>query len=332
VALYKKTLAKDGICTVLLSAKMQKYIDKARQSCYEDALPARILMVKHTVKKNDIINRSLVRSIYECLCDFRTILASILKPPREHFVKRKGKKLTDPFWSRFEFSLYKYKFKRKKLSFARYYERIAEVPDLKCKYVYVALAKQPELSTCPQGDFYVDQRLMIEVLSKSVPEGWNIYVKENILQFNEKFAGECSRSYEYYDTIASLANVKLVSLRTHSSFDLIDNAESVASVTGTTGFEAVLRGIPAITFGRAWYNGCEGVYHVSSYEECRKVIKEIEKDCVVNYEKVRMFLSALEESCFNYCILDKELQYADISYEENVKNLTKSIQEACKGV
>ena len=287
-------------------------------------------ITKHLIKKSDITERSFLKTCYEYLWDFYVILRSIKHPPRPHFVKRKGKKLQDFFWLRYKYELYKFKFKCKKLKLALYYEDKAEVPDLKCKFIYVPLHYQPEMTTCPQGGFYTNQELMIEVLSKSVPEDWMIYVKEHIIQFSRKLAGECSRSYGFYDKIVSLPNVKLVSFKSLSTFDLIDNAKAVAIISGTAGFEAILRGTPTITFGYAWYNGCEGVFYVPSYEECKKVINEIENGFVVDYEKVRLFIYALEKTGFNLSVLPKEEKYTGISYKENVRNLTRALQEICR--
>ena len=51
------------------------------------------------------------------------------------------------------------------------------------KFIYVPLHLQPELSTSPLGDIFVDQILMIETLSASLPPGWIIYVREHPLQW-----------------------------------------------------------------------------------------------------------------------------------------------------
>jgi hypothetical protein len=80
-----------------------------------------------------------------------------------------------------------------------------------------------------------------------------------------------------------------------SSFELIDHAQAVASVTGTAGWEAVVRGVPAMVFGNAWYRNCEGVFDARTHEECDRAITEIARGYRPDYQRVRLFLQALSE-------------------------------------
>jgi hypothetical protein len=331
VGLYKKLLTKEKTTSVSLSRMAEEYLNKVRSCNQDDAKPARSIM-KEKMSESNIIDGLRLGALYEYLYDLYGILASVKLPPRPHFVKRKGVKLQKgPYWSRFEYSLYKFRFKLKKRKLISYYKNIAQTPDLSVPFVYMSLHNQPERSTSPMGDYYVDQSLIVEILSKAVPKGWLVYVKEHPFQFSPKFAGECGRSYEYYDNIASLPNVKFMPF-SFQSYTLIDNAQAVVAGIGTTGFEAVIRGTPAITFGHAWYNGCEGVYHIVSYEDCKRVLREIETGRVVDYEKVRLFVDALEKTGYNFYANERERPYSCISYEDCVKEITRGIRETCKSI
>ena len=70
---------------------------------------------------------------------------------------------------------------------------------------------------------------------------------------------------------------------------LIDNSQAVATITGTSGWEAALRRKPALVFGHAWYRDCPGVYRVNSVDSCQEAIGEhitkdsISEQMIINY-------------------------------------------------
>jgi hypothetical protein len=178
----------------------------------------------------------------------------------------------------------------------RYYRRLANPVDLKRPFVYVALHFQPELSTSPEGSVFVDQFLMVNLLSKGVPEGWLIYVKEHPVQFTPLWgSNKSARSLDFYSDLASLPNVRLIPLETRP-FELTDNARAVASISGTSCWEAVVRGTPALVFGHTWYNGCEGIFFTPTLKDCTEAIQKIEQGYEVDHRKVRLFIQAIEEN------------------------------------
>ena len=110
------------------------------------------------------------------------------------------------------------------------------------KYLYYPLHITPEYSTLIQGGMIQDQISIIEFLAKSVPADWVIYVKEHPATLKNRI-----RPLDFYHKIKSIPNVEIAPtyLDMHK---LISNAEMVAVITGTSGFEAVLRGVPVIEF------------------------------------------------------------------------------------
>lgn len=51
------------------------------------------------------------------------------------------------------------------------------------KYIYYAMHYQPEQTSLPMAGFFENQYMTLLLLSKHIPEGWSIYVKENPYQF-----------------------------------------------------------------------------------------------------------------------------------------------------
>lgn len=137
-----------------------------------------------------------------------------------------------------------------------YFEHLAEYEagevDLSQNYVYVPLHNQPEMSASSLGWRYRDQMLIIEAVARNLPDGWRIYVKENPRQ------GAYARGPLFFHRLNRVTQARLVPSTT-SSHALVANARAVATVAGTAGWEGLLSGVPAVTFGGAWYRSLHGV-------------------------------------------------------------------------
>lgn len=252
----------------------------------------------------------------------------VLFDAAKHFVKAFLNKRED--FDRESSSMYrKYhkkmgRLKRKKLLL--HYNRLARPVNLDVPYVFVALQCEPERSTCPAGDVFGNQYVMIDMLSKLVPEDWKIYVKEHVAQFKVYLAAERAKSIEFYNMIASMPKVELVPL-TYTSFDLIDRAKASATVSGTVGWESVVRGKPALLFGHGWYNHCKGIFVTHTIEDCKKAIGEIENGYPINLNEVKRF-AQIVESCSVRGYISKFYNLENIvTYQENVDNLATAIHE-----
>ena len=110
---------------------------------------------------------------------------------------------------------------------------------------------------------------MIEILAAVVPNNWLIYVKEHPYQWLPRGAKYFDYRYAgFYEKIQRIKNVRLVPVTT-DTFTLIERAQTVATITGTAGWEAVLRGKSALCFGYSWYRHCPGIWRVNDAATCR---------------------------------------------------------------
>jgi hypothetical protein len=161
-----------------------------------------------------------------------------------------------------------------RISLMSVYESHVESPDFENDYVYFPLQYQPERTSVPMGGLFGDQLLALDILTHSLPPGWLVYVKEHPRQFTGVVPQSIrlARSKQFYKGLCNYdrRKVRLVSPSV-SSDELIRNSRCVATLTGTTGWEAVRRGIPTIVFGVPWYINCPGVYPVSSVDSCSRV-------------------------------------------------------------
>ena len=193
-----------------------------------------------------------------------------------------------------KFVLYIYKLIKKNIK--REYYHFQENPDLNKKYIYFPLNYQPERTTSPQGDMFVDQILVTEMLSASLPDDWVIYIKEHPTQWLFSGINYTESRYEgYYKRLAQIKKVRLVPID-FDTYKLINKAQAVATVTGTAGWEALLRSKPVVIFGYPWYRDCPGVFRVDSVGSCRQVWQKIKEGYKIDQQKIINYLKSLDKA------------------------------------
>jgi hypothetical protein len=173
------------------------------------------------------------------------------------------------------------------------YEIHARKPDFGRNYVYLPLQLQPERTTNPMGGIFNDQLLALDTLVHALPEGWEVYVKEHPRQLGgtDVLKFRLGRSKLFYEKLAAhdRNKVRLVS-PSEPSNKLVESSRCVATITGTSGWEAVQKGIPAIVFGLPWYLHCPGVYSVDSVESCARVLSGIaSRKIMVDVDSLRKY-------------------------------------------
>lgn len=183
-----------------------------------------------------------------------------------------------------------------------YIKKMERMPK-KEKYFIFFLHLQPESTTLPKAGCYEDQLLAIRMLSRNLPKGISLYVKEHPAYWSMKNRHENiyeSRNKFFYDEISRLSNVRLID-HTYDSLTLMDRSLAVVTMVGTAGFEAIFKGIPVITFAEAAYSKYKYVYNVRTIEDCKTAVDNI---LMGNFHgelrDIRIFLKALEENILPY--------------------------------
>jgi hypothetical protein len=116
------------------------------------------------------------------------------------------------------------------------------VLDSSQKYIYFPLQGQPEYSSNILGTMWMDHLNLIEILAKSIPADWVVYIKEHPGVLADRI-----RPVNFYKKIERLPNVFLAPLYM-STHEIISNSEMVAVISGTSGWEAIWRNKPVIEF------------------------------------------------------------------------------------
>ena len=311
---YSKVLKKNSQLEVSLAPETESHLEKLSRT-YTDAMPSHLKSKLKYYKDGGRVGGAV------------SILFGVAKDLVKVHLKKRADFDREPNLLHKKYHKKMGRFKRKRL--LDHYNRLAKDVDMGIPYVFVALQCEPERQTCPAGDVFGNQYLMVDMLSKLVPEGWQIYVKEHVSQFKVYQAVERSKPIEFYDMIASMPRVKLVPL-SYTSFELIDRGKASATVSGTVGWESVVRGKPTFLFGHSWYRDCKGVFVTNTVENCRRAIEEIKNGYKIDINEVKCFAQVVE-SCSVRGYTDKIYEQMNIespvSAEENVENLAKAIHE-----
>ena len=154
------------------------------------------------------------------------------------------------------------------------YLKLIENPSIGEKYIYFAAPYQPEAISNITCGVYEEPFLILDMISASLPKAWKIYYKEHPNTFKDADKGALYRSQEYYEKLSRYDNVRIISTDTNT-FSLIDNAQGVATTGGTVGWEAIVRGKPALVFGSLWYQGCDSVFTIKTYEDLLNSVSRI---------------------------------------------------------
>ena len=189
-------------------------------------------------------------------------------------------------------------------------------------FVYLPLHLQPEATTCPMGGVYVDQLLVVEMVSRALPAGWRLVVKENPKQQLSK------RQPTFYQRLAQLPNVQLVSRR-HSSMDLIEAAQAVAAITGSAGWEGLCAGKPVLVFGNAFYRAAMGAVAVDDLDTLREELARIADGRFVTATSstCRAFLAGLQQHSYRGVTDAQYLRDSTMSEDEAIQAYAMALRD-----
>ena len=148
---------------------------------------------------------------------------------------------------------------------------VSEVPS---RSVFLALQYQPEQSTLAQGIWYVNQVALVENVSKSLPLGYTLVVKEHPW-------GRGNRPRWQYQHMARLHNVMLCDA---PAKEIIRKADAVVAISGTVGIESLVLDKPTVLLGQAFFDYSSLFYKVGSVNELPNVLRKILVDG--QYERI----------------------------------------------
>ena len=179
--------------------------------------------------------------------------------------------------------------------------------DFNEKFVYFPLGVDEERNLLIAAPFYTNQLEVIRNISKSLPIGYVLYVKENPAQSIRFW-----RNISEYQEIIDIPNVRLFHPNV-SAETFYEKCSLVITIGGTSGFDAAFYAKPSIIFTDLGYSILPSVSQLNSIEELPKMIQEsLEKK--VNNNDLEKYLNVLQKNSFNFDIMDFENRYNDFFY------------------
>ncbi len=131
--------------------------------------------------------------------------------------------------------------------------------------VFFAFQYQPEQSTLSQGLWYANQIALVENISKSLPLGYTLVVKEHPW-------GRGARPTWQYRHLSGLYNVQFCDA---PSKEIIAKVAAVIGISGTVGFEALVLDKPTIILGTSFFTHCDLFYRVACVQDLPVVLRKI---------------------------------------------------------
>lgn len=79
--------------------------------------------------------------------------------------------------------------------------------------------------------------------------------------------GESGRTINFYKRLTDISSKVKIGFSRHGFISIIDGAITAVTISGTIGWESIIRSTQAIIFGRAWYEGMPYVFEVKTNED-----------------------------------------------------------------
>ena len=158
-------------------------------------------------------------------------------------------------------------------------------------FVYFPLHIEPERTLSVAAPFYTNQLEIITHISKSLPVGYKLYVKEHPVQ---KVRGW--RTIDFYKKILELPNVNLVHPSIKSE-EMLKNCSLVITITGTTGIEAAFYEKPSIVFTDVSYSSLPFVHRLKNIEELPTIIGKFLEE-KFDYSSLNDYVNFIENKSF----------------------------------
>ena len=168
-------------------------------------------------------------------------------------------------------------------------------------FIYFSLQLDQERSTLIAAPRFSNQIEVITNIAKSLPSGYNLYVKEHPFMVIRGW-----RSISDYKQIMSLPNVTLI----HPSVkpDYITKRSSlVISINSTSGLEAGFYNKPSITLSNQDFSYLPFVHQIKTLDELPDAIKTSLKK-KVNISDLNNYLNLIEFNSFETDTLDLSLE------------------------
>jgi len=249
---------------------------------------------------------------------------------RYYYVKGWGRDKSDymtqtPFW----YAIRDSKRLLRANIFSKFKGKIFDVAEKDIPYYLFPLNAQPEAATLIYSEWYVDLFSTIQNISRCLPLGTYLYVKEHISAFGR-------RKMEFYKVLKKLHNVRILAPWENTD-SLIINSIGVIVLSSTMGWEALMHGKPAYILGKLFCNDISPVINIDGYDNLRKRLYEdyqMKKyQPLISDDSIVAFIAAIQAASFSGLFAPAKLDVRDtVLSPENVRQVADGLKQiiACE--
>ena len=184
------------------------------------------------------------------------------------------------------------------------------------KFVLFPLHKQPEASTLIFGKWHNNQLSVIENIVRSLPVNHKLYVKEH-------YSGYGNRNPSFYKEVKKYAGVRLISPHVNN-IDLIKKTSLVITITGTTGWEAIMFQKPVIVLGNVFYDVFDCIKKVKDIKNLPTMVRELIDKKISSEERLVCIASLIKSTYPGLAALPPDCANTS-SEDENMRLLAQGI-------
>jgi len=191
--------------------------------------------------------------------------------------------------------------------------------DKKEKYIFFPIHVSEDAQILVRNQHYFDQINLIEVISRSLPLDYKLYIKEH--PSNIWWIG-----LNWLKKIWKLENVKIIN-PTKNSQEIIQNSKWVIVINGSAWVETLARKKPLIILWNAFYWEWRNVYKCKDISKLTDAIKWIDDYKFNEEDFYKLFDSILkwlyEWNCFDYYNIWKNTKNIGNSIDKYIQSLEK---------
>ncbi len=184
------------------------------------------------------------------------------------------------------------------------------------KFILIPLHVQPEAGIDVIGEKFSNQLEFIRQIARTTPVNFKIYVKEHPHDFGR-------RNLNFYKSLNEIPLVKLINPN-FSNKILIQNAELIISVAGTTSLEASIIGKKAVTAAKSQFHK---IMIKPKFDPFNQEVNELVNSLIQpNPYKNKNYLRNLQRNLFEGKIMDSKVDKS-VMNDENIQKLRKAFNE-----
>lgn len=178
-------------------------------------------------------------------------------------------------------------------------------------FVFYPLHTEPEAALQGLSPEYFFQLSTIAALSRDLPAGVTLAVKETI-------AGVGRRPAQFYDQILAFKNVRMLKMF-ELGIEVARKSSAVATITGTAGFEGAVMGKPIIAFGR--HNTYNFLPHVHAVTDVGRLAETMQAIFAGGFDSAK---AASDGAKFLECMKELSFDLEGYDYRNNPKGYKPS--------